>query len=84
MLEYLRQLSREQLVRVASSFTGNPKMALQRTVLEGGGEREVMRCKEEVLSQHLSKSLETWVGWNKAGQRVSDAYSTREFTTTTV
>ena len=80
MVEYLRQLPKEQLVRNASSLT-DPRMALQQAVLEGKEEAEIVRRKEEVLCQHLNKSLKAWMEWNEAGWNVggaSDTHSSRE------
>ena len=80
LVEYLRQLPREQLVRTASSST-DPRMALQQAVLEEKEEAEIVRHKEEVLCQHLNKSLEAWMEWTEAEWNVggaSDTHSSRE------
>ena len=81
VVEYLRQLPREELVRTASSLT-DPRMALQQAVLEGKEEVEIVRHKEKVLCQHLNKSLKAWMEWNEAVGNVggaNDTHSSREF-----
>lgn len=80
IIEYLRQLPREQLVRATTSLS-DPRMALQQAALEGKEEGEIVQHKEEVLCQHLSKSLKAWTEWNEAGQNVggvSDTHSSCE------
>lgn len=80
MVEYMRQLSMEEVLRVGS-ILGEPRLALYQAVLAGKEESEIVRCKEEVLRLHLSESLKMWLEWSNAEQRKDkaiDAHSSCE------
>ena len=79
-MEYLRCLSEEQLTKVRRSVS-EPRLALHAAVVGGREETEVIRCKEEVMSQHLNNSLKRWTEWSESVQQndqMIDASSSRE------
>ena len=68
MVEYLRSLSEEELVKVRRSAS-EPRVALHVVMATSKDEIEVKRCKDELMSQHLSNSLRRWVEWSEGEQQ---------------
>ena len=74
VVEYLRGLSEDELVKVRTSSASEPRVALHVAMATGKDEAEVKRCKDELMSQHLSSSLRRWVEWREEGdqQKLAD------------
>ena len=67
MVEYLRSLSEDELVKVRRSAS-EPRVALLIAMTTSNSEAEVKKCKDELMSQHLNDSLRRWVEWRE-GER---------------
>jgi hypothetical protein len=68
VVEYLRSLSEGELVKVRSSAS-EPRVALHIAMATSKDDTEVKRCKDELMSQHLSVSLRRWVEWREGDQQ---------------
>ena len=69
VVEYLRGLSEEELVKVRRRSASEPRVALHIAMATSKDEAEVKRCKDELMSQHLSVSLRRWVEWREGDQQ---------------
>ena len=67
-MEYLRSLSGEELVKVRRSAT-EPRVALHIAMATDKDEAEIRRCKDDLMSQHLSELLRRWVEWTGGEQQ---------------
>ena len=64
VVERLKSLSEEELATVRRSVS-DPRLALHVAMATSKDETEIKRCKDELMSQHLSDSLRRWVEWSE-------------------
>ena len=67
MVEYLRSLSKDELVKVRRSAS-EPQVALLIAMTTSNSKAEVKKCKDELMNQHLNDSLRRWLEWRE-GER---------------
>ena len=68
VVEYLRSLSEEELLKVKRNAT-EPRVALHVTMATNKEDAEIRRCKDELMSQHLSSCLRRWMDWREGEQQ---------------
>ena len=80
MIEYVQNLSEEKVAAVRRTMDG-PRLALHVAMVTGKDDTEVKRCRDELMSQHLSDCLKRWMEWSESEQwkkLMIDANSSRE------